>query len=94
MTLESKFNSCLFYNRVCRKTGFYLSIDSEVSIGNGAEPNVVVSFSMPNKRAVVFRKNFSHFFFIFRHLYRQRFSSLRTKSNGNGFCSGGVVQVK
>lgn len=94
MKLKPKFNARLFHDLVRRETGFYLSVNGKIPLGNGAVPNVVVALSVPDKSAAVFGKDLPHLLFIFCHLHRHSFGSLGAENDGNGFRAGYVVQTE
>ena len=64
---EFMLNAALFHYCVGRKAGFYLSIYRDMAFCDGAVPNIVIAFSVPDIIAAVLLQEESDFLLILRH---------------------------
>ena len=60
------YAALLHYN-VRHMPAWNFGVDSYVFVPDGAEPNVMVAFAVPDKRTSVFLENGTDEFFIFGH---------------------------
>lgn len=51
---EFKVNSALFQYGICSVTRFNLCINRHMALGNGAVPDIVVTFTAPLERTAIF----------------------------------------
>ena len=60
-------NAGLFHNTVGGMAFSYLPINGNVTVSDGAMPNIMVAFAMPHKIAAIFKQKGSHFLFVIIH---------------------------
>lgn len=67
---KSGRNAALFHDGIGGVAGFDLGIDSDISLGERAEPDIVIALSASLERAPVLFQYLSHLFLVLGH-YRQ-----------------------
>ena len=70
--------AALLHNLVCGVPGFDFPVDSDVRIGDGTVPDIMIAFPVSHKIAAVFAEQIADLLFIFSHIqppdrfFRQR----------------------
>jgi hypothetical protein len=54
--LETMVNTCLLQNSICCVARFAASIDRYIQVGDGAEPDFMITFGMADKAATMLTK--------------------------------------
>ena len=65
---ESVRNACLFQNVIRSVAGLDFAVYRYFAIRDRAEPNIMVSFSVPLEKTSVFHQDFTDFPLVFSHL--------------------------
>ena len=61
-------NSALFHDGVCGMTGFNFTVNRDIGVGNRAEPDVVIAFSVTDEPTTVFIENIPNLLFVLSHM--------------------------